>query len=412
MAVDDTGKNLFEGDYQYAEFTSSPSLNKWYFVAMQDGKMGLIDWDKNIILPFTHEAISVWPFERVQCRHYGGAYSMTDMQGREILPAKFKDLRFAGHGLLSATDFKTGKSGFVDTAGTVRLSLEFTNCGLVSNGVLGNGHYFKAAKKNEMALFDPSGKQITEYLYKDLSCSPYAPKVFFAQRPDLKYIILDSLGKPLPAPPVDGLNALFSAIGVRNGNLHGLYTLDGRQVTDIKYDEAYGMVSKTEIEQLTAEHDLRPPVTVIGYAKLKNQKLFITSDGRELPAPAPANPAKLKESFLNDEPVGDNKPFIEPEVAPEFPGGESAKKAFITNNLRYPVIAKENGIQGTAVVQFVIELDGSITNIRLVKDLGNGCGQEALRLVQKMPKWKPGLDKGNPVRVLMTLPVKFVMEGN
>ncbi|MBK8565254.1 MAG: TonB family protein [Saprospiraceae bacterium] len=411
LALDDKGKTLFEGDYQYAEMNSAPQLNTWYFVAMKDDKMGLIDWDHNIVLPFEHEAVVVWPGNRVQCRHYGGRYSMTDMQGKEILPARFKYLKFAGYGFVMATDFETGKSGFVDTAGTVRLPLDFADCGLVSNGVLGSGHYFKAAKTKEMALFDPAGKQMTDFLYKDLTCSSYAPTLFFAQRPDKKFILLDTLGKPLPAPPVDGLSAQFTAIGVRNGKLHGLFTSDGRRVTDIKYDAAYGMVSKAEIAQLTAEHDLQPPVTVIGHATLGNQKFFITSDGRELPPPSkPKQDAKPSEAL--DGKMNGDEPIPTPEIAPEFPGGESAKLAFITNNLRYPVMAKENGVQGMAVVQFVVERDGSITNVQLARDLGNGCGQEALRLVQKMPKWTPGRDKGQPVRVLVTLPVRFKLEGN
>jgi TonB family protein len=409
LALDDKGNTVFEGDYEYAEMASSPQFNKWYFVAMQDGKMGLVDWDKNIILPFEHEALTVWPGGWVQCRHYGGRYSMTDMKGREILPARFKYLKFAGYGFVMATDFETGKAGFVDTTGTVRLPLEFANCGLVSNGALGIGHYFKAAKEKEMALFNPSGKQLTDFLYKDLTCNSSAPTLFFAQRPDKKFILLDTLGRPLPAPPVDGLSAQFTAIGVRNGNLHGLFTLDGRQVTDIKYDATDGMVSKNDIALLTAEHGLQPPVTVIGKASLGNQRFFITSDGRELPPPSkPKQDAKPSEALAGK--MDGDELLSKPEIAPEFPGGESAKLAFITNNLKYPDIAKQNGVQGIAVVQFVVERDGSLTNARLARDLGNGCGQEALRLVEKMPKWTPGRDKGQPVRVQVTLPVRFKLE--
>ena len=403
LALDNNGNTLFEGDFQYAEMASSPRLNKWYFVAMKDGKMGLIDWDNNIILPFEYEALVRWPSDHVQCRHYGGRYSMTDMQGREILPARYKGLSFAGYGYLMATDFETGKSGFVDTVGTVKLPLEFASCGLVSNGVLGNGHYFKAAKTKEMALFDPNGNQLTDFLYKDLTCSPYAPTLVFAERPDKKFVILNQLGQQLPVEPVDRVNSLFTGIGVRKGNMYGLLTPDGRQVTDFKYDETYGMVSKKEIEILTAEHGLQPPVTVIGYATLGKQKFFITSDGRELPPPSQP---KEEVTILGGKTDSD-EPLPDPEIAPEFPGGENAKLAYITNNLHYPTMASENNVQGMVVVQFVVERDGRLTNIRLARDLGNGCGQEALRLVQKMPKWTPGKDKGQPVRVLVTLPIRF-----
>ncbi len=80
---------------------------------------------------------------------------------------------------------------------------------------------------------------------------------------------------------------------------------------------------------------------------------------------------------------------------------------FIYSKITYPVIARENGVQGMVYVQFVVERDGSITNINVVRDIGGGCGDEAARVVSLMPKWNPGKQRGTPVRVMFTLPVKF-----
>jgi len=95
------------------------------------------------------------------------------------------------------------------------------------------------------------------------------------------------------------------------------------------------------------------------------------------------------------------------EKQPQFPGGESAMFQFLTENLRYPTLAKEYGIEGRVVVSFVVEKDGSLTDLKIVKDIGGGCGEEALRLMQAMPKWVPGQQHGRVVRVAYTLPVSF-----
>ncbi len=83
---------------------------------------------------------------------------------------------------------------------------------------------------------------------------------------------------------------------------------------------------------------------------------------------------------------------------------------FVYSNIKYPVLARENGVQGLVVVNFVVEKDGSITDIQIVRDIGAGCGQEAVRIVKMMPKWNPGKQRGRPVRVRFTLPIRFKLE--
>ncbi len=83
---------------------------------------------------------------------------------------------------------------------------------------------------------------------------------------------------------------------------------------------------------------------------------------------------------------------------------------FISENLNYPQMAKESGTQGTVHLTFVVEKDGSITDVKLLKGIGDGCEQEAMRVVKMMPKWKPGINHGNPVRVQCNLPIKFKLK--
>jgi protein TonB len=77
------------------------------------------------------------------------------------------------------------------------------------------------------------------------------------------------------------------------------------------------------------------------------------------------------------------------------------------SHIRYPSLAKDNGIEGTVVVRFIVEKDGSISQPAIIRDIGGGCGAEALRVVKSMPTWLPGKQQGRPVRVQFSLPVQF-----
>ena len=98
------------------------------------------------------------------------------------------------------------------------------------------------------------------------------------------------------------------------------------------------------------------------------------------------------------------------EKQPEFPGGTDSMFAFIQRNIRYPEEAKRSGIEGRVFVTFVIEKDGQVSNAKILRDIGGGCGEEALRVVNSMPKWKPGTQRGNPVRVQFNLPIMFQLQ--
>lgn len=99
------------------------------------------------------------------------------------------------------------------------------------------------------------------------------------------------------------------------------------------------------------------------------------------------------------------------EISPEFPGGEYALFEFIARNLKYPMYAREHNIQGSVYLTFVIEPDGTITNINVLKGIGGGCDEEAVRVISLMPAWKPGTQNGKPVRVQFNLPIRFLLQG-
>lgn len=114
-------------------------------------------------------------------------------------------------------------------------------------------------------------------------------------------------------------------------------------------------------------------------------------------------PVKVEEEVeVAEEPI-----FTVVESEPEFPGGMEALYKYLAQNIKYPQLARENGITGKVYVTFVVEKDGSIANPRILRDIGGGCGAEAIRVVKAMPKWSPGKQRGKAVRVQFNLPVNF-----
>jgi TonB family protein len=105
-----------------------------------------------------------------------------------------------------------------------------------------------------------------------------------------------------------------------------------------------------------------------------------------------------------------NQIFQNVEVLPSFPGGLEAFGKFLASNIKYPAIAKNNKIQGRVYCIFVVEKDGSLSNIRVVRGLGSGCDEEAVRVLAISPKWDPGIQNGRPVRVSYTIPIFFKMD--
>lgn len=102
--------------------------------------------------------------------------------------------------------------------------------------------------------------------------------------------------------------------------------------------------------------------------------------------------------------------FLVVEEDPEFPGGLDALSKFIADNIKYPQLAKENNITGRVFVSFVVEKDGRVGQVKILRDIGGGCGNEAVRVVKMMPKWKPGKQRGKPVRTQFNLPVNFDLQ--
>ncbi len=116
---------------------------------------------------------------------------------------------------------------------------------------------------------------------------------------------------------------------------------------------------------------------------------------------------QTEKEVITDNISNGEKPLVTVEQMPSFKGGEAEMLKFISNNMKYPASAKENGIQGRVTVRFVITSAGKITDVQIIRGIDPACDKEAIRIVKSMPDWEPGKQNGKAVSVYYTLPIKF-----
>ena len=159
-----------------------------------------------------------------------------------------------------------------------------------------------------------------------------------------------------------------------------------------------------EVDESTQNIEITP-VVVEDDAEIKNE-LIVNAEVTEETQNIEITPVKIEE----EEEEEDVQIFTVVENDPEFPGGMEALYKYLRENIKYPQLARDNNITGKVYVTFVVERDGSIANPRVLKDIGGGCGAEAIRVVKAMPKWTPGKQRGKAVRVQFNLPVSFNLQ--
>jgi protein TonB len=152
-------------------------------------------------------------------------------------------------------------------------------------------------------------------------------------------------------------------------------------------------------DELKSQDDLSKTNTAIGVYNVEGND---EAEGEVL---------KAKEVVVDEKPKEEEtKVFDVVEQMPQFPGGPQALFEYLSKNIKYPVVAEENGIQGRVIVTFVVERDGSITDVKVAKSVDPSLDKEAMRVVKSMPNWIPGKQNGSAVRVKYTVPVTFRLQ--
>ena len=179
-------------------------------------------------------------------------------------------------------------------------------------------------------------------------------------------------------------------------------------------DMEFTFEEEVEIQQTTQETTPPPPPPPVQEVEVLNvveddveteSIEFNTEDDKDvevvIAAPVEAPVEEEEEEVV----------FVVVETMTEFPGGQQALFKYLSENVKYPVIAQENGIQGRVICQFVVNKDGSIVDVEVVRSGGDASlDKEAVRVIKSMPKWKPGKQRGKAVRVKYTVPVNFRLQ--
>lgn len=122
---------------------------------------------------------------------------------------------------------------------------------------------------------------------------------------------------------------------------------------------------------------------------------------------AQTSPAPTERTYPITADTSKGKVYVAVQIQPSFPGGEAAYADFLKKNIKYPTEAKQRDVTGRVFLQFIVEMDGSLSNIVTLRDPGYGLGAEAVRVMKLSPKWKPGSQNGRLVRVQFTVPINF-----
>ena len=177
------------------------------------------------------------------------------------------------------------------------------------------------------------------------------------------------------------------------------------------------MTIEEEIIPITREQEIKPPPPPPPPKVV--EVLNIVDDDVKIDDDLQIDSEADDKTIINVAPVITAKEEVEEEEAqvffivedmPEFPGGEMALRTYIANAIKYPVIAQENGIQGKVYVTFVVGKDGKVSNATIARGVDPSIDKEALRVVNTLPAWKPGKQRGKPVNVSYTVPINFVLQ--
>jgi len=223
--------------------------------------------------------------------------------------------------------------------------------------------------------------------------------------------------KKTPKANLESKKLMFTQIGLIISLLIAWAVFEVKVKADREIDESLlnrEIVMDEEMVEITKQEEQKPqPVET----PQQTTQLEIVDDNVEtedININAEVEQNEIIEEYVApevvEEEVVEQEIFQIVEEMPQFPGGEAKLMEYVAKNIKYPQIARETGIQGRVFVGFVVEPDGSISNVKLLRGIGGGCDEEAMRVIKSLPKWKPGKQRGKAVRVSYQIPVFFKLQ--
>lgn len=418
---------------------------------------GAINRNGDTIIPFIYKEIgTAWPNVDYLIARKDNLWGVLDKKGREILPFQYEDFYIGRNGFFPMK--YGGKWGIVDSLGQV--VLPFIYDGRPSINPTGFVDLEVKAYYEGYKLLDMSGREVTPFVYLRSLSSTSGDKIaligidnksdyengeygeiysrsgeFIESYEDFAYDMIDEIEEPTMIP-------------VRKNNKWGFVNLNFELVVPCAYESSevyggYGYATVTTSEGKTILFDeqgnqliagqfrwLIPSIngwfkveyapqkshkTVSGFIDRYGNSTFTDEDWKLIQGTASIdeNLRPVEEGTnrtINDGPTDTNTDISRLEMVetmPEYPGGIDSLLTFIRKNLKYPAEDKENGVSGTVLAEFVVEKDGSVSNIKIVVSLSPACDAEVVRVLSLMPQWKPSTIKGKPIRVYFNIPVRF-----
>lgn len=220
--------------------------------------------------------------------------------------------------------------------------------------------------------------------------------------------------KKTPKADLENKRRIFLQIGIAVALLGVLVAFEWKQYERTEFDLGTLEMEIIEEEEIPITRQEQPPPPP---PPEPSTELIIVDDDVEIDeefiidieATVFTQVQEFAPIIVEEEEVEEDVIFTVVEDQPSFPGGEEARIRYLNENLRYPQMAREAGIQGTVFITFVVERDGSVTDVRVLRGIGGGCDEEAVRVVRNMPRWTPGRQRGQPVRVQFNMPIRFVL---
>jgi len=224
--------------------------------------------------------------------------------------------------------------------------------------------------------------------------------------------------KKSPNANLENKRTIFIELGLVIAILITLYGFES--VSGVKPADTFGTITDQPVEEMLVplikqeeiKQEMPPPPKVVDLLLIVENNAEITDELEIIDTEATSKTAIYAATYLGkpEDIVDEAVVFIAPEEMPEFPGGYAALLNFLSQNIKYPAIAAENGITGKVTVNFVVNTDGSISDAKILRGVDQALDKEALRVIYSLPKWKPGKQSGRPVRVSYSVPINFKLQ--
>lgn len=220
--------------------------------------------------------------------------------------------------------------------------------------------------------------------------------------------------KKNPKADLRRYSGMFLEVGfvVALGVVLGAFSYTVHEKNTAGFGELEDVVAEEEIIPITRQQEITPPPPpevpkVAEVINIVEDDVEIDDELDIADVEADQDTEVAIVEMQEEEEVEEEEVFYIVENMPEFPGGDVALRTYIAQNVKYPEIAKENGLSGKVFVQFVINQKGEVENVKIARGVDPALDKEAIRVVQNLPKWKPGSQRGKPVRVSYTVPINF-----